>query len=113
MSSQWTQFDDHDLQRKLIHKAAELGVDFSVEDNGRVSLDGEEWGRHNDPYILFLDEEFGSEWVAVYADDPAQRDARIALLRERGVKFVVWHDQFMGTSIVLDRVNCPVDWEIA
>ena len=91
----------------------ELGVGFSVDDNGRVLFDSKEWGLHNDPYILVLDEEFGTEWVAAYADDPSQRDARVALLRERNLKFVVWHDEFMGTSIVLDRSNCPVDWEIA
>ena len=113
MTSHWTQFEDQELQRKLFRKATELGVSFSVDDNGRVVFDRKSCGLHNDPCILVLDDEFGTEWVAAYADDPSQRDARVKLLREGNVNFVVWHDKFMGTSIVLDRSKCPVDWEIA
>jgi len=60
-----------------------------------------------------LDEAFGLDWVAVYADDAKQRAERTAMLNENGVRYVVWSDDPQGTTIVLARTQCPADWEYA
>jgi malic enzyme len=60
---------------------------------------------------MVLNEAFGPEWVAVYADDAKQRAERIAVLDEKGIRYVVWTDDRQGTAIVLDRIHCPADWE--
>jgi hypothetical protein len=110
MSKRWTRFGDERLQSLLVCKARQFGVGFSLDAEGRVWFEDGEWCRAGDPHILTLDGEFGPEWVAVYADDPAQRAARIQHLAGQGIRFVVWFDA-EGTYLVLRREQCPSGWE--
>lgn len=96
----------------LVEKARQLGVGCSVDLEGRIEFDDEEWCRVGDPHILTLDDEFGPMWVAVYTADPIQREERASALTARGVKYQVWFDA-SGTSLVLDKRDCPADWEYA
>jgi hypothetical protein len=112
MGQRWTQFADEQLQSLLFRKAGERGAAFRLGADGRIWFDDEEWCRAGDPHILALDELFGPEWVAVYANEPGQRGERTRYLSERGIRFVVWFDK-QGTTLVLDRQACPAGWDYA
>jgi hypothetical protein len=79
MGQRWIRFAEERVQSLLTHKAEQLGAAFSLDTEGRVWFDDEEWWRAGDPHILTLDDEFGPEWVAVYADEPVQRAERIRI----------------------------------
>ena len=113
MNKRWTRFEDAALQSRLVRKATQLGAPFSPAPDGGIWYDDEEWCRYGDPQLLTLDDEFGPEWVAVYAHDPKQCLERVEFLRERGVRYVIWSDSYNGASIVLERSACPADWDYA
>jgi hypothetical protein len=108
---QSVRFDDDTIQSKLAQRARDAGVAFSTDDVGTILVNEPEWFAFSDLEISLLDDEFGVNWVAVYARDADERAQRTELLRQGGVRFVVWFHSREGTSIVLDKSACPPDWE--
>ena len=109
-TNRWLRFSDPSFQARLVEMSHELGAGCSTDEFGRLWFDDDEWRRFRDPHLLALDERFGPDWVAVYADRPDQRQERIARLEESNIPYVVWYDD-TGTFLVLAKVHCPHDWE--
>ena len=100
MSACWIRLADEIVQTRYIQKAQQLGVSLSVDAEGKVWFDDEEWCQVGDPHILALDDEFGRDWVAVHADEPGERSELIRLLSEHGIRFVAWRfGHVLGTRL--------------
>jgi hypothetical protein len=110
VADSWLRFSEPVLQARVAEIAQTHGVDCSTDDSMRLCYNSEEWANTGDPHLLALDEWFGPDWVAVYADDPEQRRERIAYLTQQGMPHVVWFGG-IGTFVVLAKVYCPVGWE--
>lgn len=110
MGNCWLRFSDPALQNRLVEMARSLGAACSTDEAQRLWFDDSEWCQLRDPHLLVLDERFGPDWVAVYADDPQRRQERIKQLEETGIPHVVWFRE-TGTFLVLAKVCCPRDWE--
>jgi hypothetical protein len=110
VANSWLRFSDPALQNRLVEIAHSLGTTCSTDESQRLWYDDDEWWRFRAPHLLTLDERFGPDWVAVYADDPEQRRERIKQLEEVGIPYVVWFGD-IGTFLVMAKVYCPSDWE--
>jgi hypothetical protein len=109
-ANRWLRFSDPLLQARLVEMSHEFGASCSTDEFGRLWFDDDEWRRFRDPHLLTLDERFGPDWVAVYADKPDERQQRVEELEKRGIPYVVWFSD-TGTFLVLVKVCCPADWE--
>ena len=84
-ANRWLRFSDPSLQARLVEMSHELGASCSTDEFGRLWFDDDEWCRFRDPHLQALDERFGPEWVAVYADQPLERQSRIEYLEKSGI----------------------------
>ena len=109
-ANRWLRFSDPSLQARLVEMSHEFGASCSTDEFGRLWFDDDEWRQFRDPHLLTLDERFGPDWVAVYADKPDERQQRVEELEKRGIPYVVWFSD-TGTFLVLVKVCCPADWE--
>jgi hypothetical protein len=107
----WIQFSDGKVQRRLVSVAERIGLSYSVDDAGRfLFCDVETLERGKDhPDVLALDEEFGSEWIALQMDASDELQRCVSDLVERKIRHLVETTE-IGRFVIVDRFQCPAEW---